>query len=513
MVNGRQFLTSRKLERALKRLRENNLLCCNLACSCRKTWYAAETDERYTCPETLMWVDSICINQKSDEERNSQVPLMAEIFGLASEVILWIGEGEGDENLEAIRFLHGLADLYDMEPSVARQLVSYIVREPGLRSSWLALGQFLAKEWWKRLWILQEIVLAQSAILVCGRFCAKWEHICKAWTTFRMCNEFIDEIMEATVLDSWSNYLWPFIRNQARFELPVLLRHFIKSQSERNVGETLRTLLLSAKNYSCTNPKDKVYGTLGILRALTAQTMIAVRYEEPVSYLFARTAMTIHDQTKRLHFLSMLERTDDCLPRNFGLPSWVPDFTIESARGFMIGDGQNINFWDWSTNARSRFSCSFTKNSDADCQFDLSRGIMTVKGFTVDTIETVGSRFYDLDTELTVKANKFTTRFCRRITWTKETTSEDVELFWRCRLRFDATEGLNDESYLSNKQFHDELSPNKLHSTVFRTKANKLLGIIDCAVNVGDKVCALFGADVPYILRLDGDFWKIRGPW
>ena len=40
-----------------------------------------------------LWVDSICIDQKSTSEKNSQVPLMGEIYGQAKTVLVWLGEG------------------------------------------------------------------------------------------------------------------------------------------------------------------------------------------------------------------------------------------------------------------------------------------------------------------------------------------------------------------------------------------------------------------------------------
>jgi hypothetical protein len=52
-------------------------------------------------PRTL-WVDAICINQQSVAEKNCQVPLMKEIFELASQVIVWLGP-RGLESEETFR--------------------------------------------------------------------------------------------------------------------------------------------------------------------------------------------------------------------------------------------------------------------------------------------------------------------------------------------------------------------------------------------------------------------------
>jgi hypothetical protein len=38
-----------------------------------------------------LWTDSICINQCDGAEKARQVPLMGEIYGKASEVLIWLG--------------------------------------------------------------------------------------------------------------------------------------------------------------------------------------------------------------------------------------------------------------------------------------------------------------------------------------------------------------------------------------------------------------------------------------
>jgi hypothetical protein len=52
----------------------------------------------------LLWIDAICINQKNLRERNEQVPKMDRIYGKASGVCVWLGEGSEDSKL-AINFI------------------------------------------------------------------------------------------------------------------------------------------------------------------------------------------------------------------------------------------------------------------------------------------------------------------------------------------------------------------------------------------------------------------------
>lgn len=48
---------------------------------------------RHKSESRTLWVDSICINQSSIEERNEQVKMMADVYTKAEQVIVWLGEG------------------------------------------------------------------------------------------------------------------------------------------------------------------------------------------------------------------------------------------------------------------------------------------------------------------------------------------------------------------------------------------------------------------------------------
>jgi len=55
----------------------------------------------------VLWVDAICINQESIEERNHQVQRMGEIYGRASTVLIWLGPKGGFSDL-AFSFIRRL---------------------------------------------------------------------------------------------------------------------------------------------------------------------------------------------------------------------------------------------------------------------------------------------------------------------------------------------------------------------------------------------------------------------
>jgi hypothetical protein len=51
-----------------------------------------------------LWVDAVCINQKSFSEKNHQIRQMSSIYSSAAKVLIWVGESDSEIN-EAMEFL------------------------------------------------------------------------------------------------------------------------------------------------------------------------------------------------------------------------------------------------------------------------------------------------------------------------------------------------------------------------------------------------------------------------
>jgi hypothetical protein len=59
-------------------------------------------------PRLLLWVDALCIDQSSLEEKSQQVAIMAEIFKLATNVLCWLGTSV-DTSCKLLTYLDQLA--------------------------------------------------------------------------------------------------------------------------------------------------------------------------------------------------------------------------------------------------------------------------------------------------------------------------------------------------------------------------------------------------------------------
>lgn len=118
-----------------------------------------------------LWVDTLCINQRSNPERSKQVMSMAEIYRKAGAVLIWLGEEDWTSRL-AIDFVK---DIYERKFPWQYGRAEYGEDEAPLwQHGWwdeygfTALRRLLERPWFRRAWVLQEAALATSSNLQCG---------------------------------------------------------------------------------------------------------------------------------------------------------------------------------------------------------------------------------------------------------------------------------------------------------------------------------------------------------
>jgi hypothetical protein len=99
----------------------------------------------------MLWLDAICINQDDIEERNQQVAMMEEIYPNAEEVAVWLGS-EADNSTLAMKAFE------------TRE-----TREQWSTEEGRAMLELFNRTYWRRVWIVQEFVLAQKLTINCGK--------------------------------------------------------------------------------------------------------------------------------------------------------------------------------------------------------------------------------------------------------------------------------------------------------------------------------------------------------
>ncbi|PMD18013.1 hypothetical protein NA56DRAFT_577877, partial [Hyaloscypha hepaticicola] len=100
---------------------------------------------RVSDPGSYIWIDALCIDQRNIYERDRQVLRMRDIYSKAKWVIAWIGE-EVENTSAAVTYLEAVA--HGKEAWADEKLLE-------------CLDPIFERPYWRRTWILQEIVVAR----------------------------------------------------------------------------------------------------------------------------------------------------------------------------------------------------------------------------------------------------------------------------------------------------------------------------------------------------------------
>jgi hypothetical protein len=181
-------------------------------------------------------------------------------------------------------------------------------------SHWQALDALLARPWWGRTWIVQEVWSASDAVLQCGTTTLKWKNFQKAMDY----SEGWDDMGEH-VRGMERQLQWETLRR--RYTLAI---HLTKARVN---GSTLSSLLWNTWDRASTDPRDKVFVVLGLTgEAIDGGTSMAPDYRKSVEQVYRETARDIITKEGRIDILLAASGVDS----KDNLPSWVPDWRSEA---------------------------------------------------------------------------------------------------------------------------------------------------------------------------------------
>ncbi|KAL6707098.1 hypothetical protein ACN47E_004850 [Coniothyrium glycines] len=113
-----------------------------------------------------LWVDAICINQGDTKERNHQVTHMRDIYSAAISVIVWLGPVyDGAEWVFQL-----LAEPSRSPPSPESSGTRSRSKLLSYQEQLTAVVGVLHREYWSRIWVVQEFLLAAHVEIWCGPF-------------------------------------------------------------------------------------------------------------------------------------------------------------------------------------------------------------------------------------------------------------------------------------------------------------------------------------------------------
>lgn len=315
----------------------------------------------------LLWADAICINQTNVIERNLQVALMGAIYSKAQRVIVWLGDAaiEADqaaavlvavEVFELVLFLQACyerpnASQLNFTHKDLMELMfdrGYNVKE----EVWATVSALFASAWFTRIWCVQEIVLARDATVLFsfGEFKL---HVIQALAQWLVDLCLAHQISPPHVKDALVNI------TEARNRL---------ARDNHNVADIL-TFINVYSRLSATDPRDKIYGLLG----LVGPDIIKIDYAKSTLEVYSSLVLNMLD--RGLQILSHVYHPVE-IERSDGFPSWVPRFDKGRSK---------VRFYDF---PRDNELSGQTPKS-AVCPILAATGILRMSGLQCDTVSSI----------------------------------------------------------------------------------------------------------------------------
>ncbi|KAI0378994.1 HET-domain-containing protein [Hypomontagnella monticulosa] len=281
---------------------------------------------------SYLWVDSICINQDDNDEKSKQVPRMAQIYRLASQIIVSVMTTDKMTEFD-FEFLSDLSytcvcarrwDVLLNYPTPTWCVADNVRAMRHLdmkygRDSWRKRGHRLLSElfrlsWVSRIWVRQEIAMAiKWPTILVGMHQTDIGELLDLWT---MTSDAETRDYEPAILEI--------------IELRLLLDKAPLARDNRKChttpGSLLQAMLSNAMAQS-TLPSDRIYGLLGIVRAFIEENgsaplpeQLSPNYNKSLEEIYHQYAVYVLEETQDLRVLiTKLRQLKE-------VPSWVPDF-------------------------------------------------------------------------------------------------------------------------------------------------------------------------------------------
>ena len=251
---------------------------------------------------------------------------MKSIYSLAQTVLVWLGKAADSSDLVInerwlLNTAQGLENIpYEVGVSQDTLLVTHgLPRKNGLR--WRALKNIFTRDWWYRLWVVQEIAVAQELLALCGGHKVKFETLMYCFMTASS-----HGMLDRSSLESIDQHA----QGEALQHAGLLLN--IRAAHQEGTLK-LQTIMGAMRMKRCKNRVDSVYGLLG-LAPQRVQEAIRIDYSlEDSAYWrpyvdFAACAVEIEPSA----VLSISGSFGDLPP---GMPSWCPNFAATDNDNFL----------------------------------------------------------------------------------------------------------------------------------------------------------------------------------
>lgn len=298
--------------------------------------------------ERLLWIDSICISQTSQLEKSTQVGMMDSIFTSARAVLIWLGREDVVRSPAAGALFQRWADWSQIASPSARQkklsrprtndgFCDLLEREFFSPEEVGIILDVFECEWFRRLWCVQELALAEKAF-VC------WGSVKLTWETISDVAIHVQALHPTMVARSG-------LAGVQNVHMLEHLRGQIKGEARRQL--TFSRLLSLTRSHGVSEDRDRTFSLLGLDRKMRSSKVAGMEpeelfvtpdYSQSLDEIYLSMAKQLLIREGNLHLLSFVQHEGKITTGL--LPSWVPKWHVNMHRlitQFDLVSGHPVN--------------------------------------------------------------------------------------------------------------------------------------------------------------------------
>lgn len=343
--------------------------------------------------DTWWWIDSICINQKDEKEKSSQMEIMGKIYERADNTVVWLGEEtdarfseESKDCTGAIDNLYRLCDEMDAATRDNHLLDKkrlLLLREPASGVDWNAIERLLSRPWWRRVWTLQEFLISNHLRFYCGKSSISRRNLEDAIFTIRSCRGWDGQLMSRKAFyGAWNR------------------RRMNQWYENRRKEMGLVAMMAYVGDCRATDERDRVYSLLGLakdfkmIRPLDPNSTVEDVYTDLVrSFIKEYNNLDIICYS---HLFSNSGSSTDAKK----LPSWIPDWRARvegKVTPVMASQGSTFGTGNFRPHVVRKSDAVYRASGKRPPQFKISDNskVLTCTGIILDKIDGLGGLTQD----------------------------------------------------------------------------------------------------------------------
>lgn len=297
--------------------------------------YEALKGVRKVEQDRVVWVDALCINQGDGKEKSTQVRKMDVVYTHAERVIVWLGADEPGDAAGAFGVLRSLANTegegtdYEMRSRDCVLLVPDRFANTKVYEAWRKVMMFFCQTWFTRLWVLQEIVLAQDALFVWGDCSISWAHVGAAINVIQRTHLIRSLLQTRNLQNAFLMWHLSSVCHEER------ISNDNRPAPQSSTLPFLHVLDIS-RGFEVTDPRDKIYGLLGLPICCDDLGANSIEPDYALNVAQVYTNVTRHQivEAQNLDILGLVLNPPPIHPQDAyradSLPSWVPNFNSQA---------------------------------------------------------------------------------------------------------------------------------------------------------------------------------------